>query len=112
MLDLVPTNDFLRMRKYSQADDKRHEPTVTGFLMRLSPSTAQPLLVELQEQIARTTSASSQQRATKLVQVMRRAWRRRYFVLRSDNCLYWYRSPTVSLQITISQSFSNNQIAY
>ena len=96
VLDLVPTNDFLRMSKYAKGANKRFEATVTGYLMRLSSSTAQPLLVELQEQIAQVTGVSSQQRAARLNEVMRLAWRRRYFVLRSDNCLYWYARPTVS----------------
>lgn len=97
VLDLVPTNDFLRMSKYNdETCNKRYEPTVTGFLMRLSPSTAQPLLVELQEQMARQPSVGAQRRAAKLNEVMRLAWRQRFFVLRSDNCLYWYRSAGVS----------------
>ena len=97
MLDLVPTNGFLRMSKYSRASNKHYEPTVTGYLLRLSPSTAQPLLIELQERMANVTGVSSQQRANKVNEVMRLAWRQRYYVLRSDNCLYWYRSPTVSV---------------
>lgn len=97
MLDLVPTNEFLRAKRYSRASNKRFEPTVAGFLVRLSPSTAQPLLVELQQQMAHSAAGvSSAQRAARLTEVMRRAWRRRYFVLRNDNRLYWYRTPSVS----------------
>lgn len=98
MLDLVPTNDFLRMSKYNVNSNKRYEPIVTGFLMRLSPTTAQPLLVDLQEKMAEVgAGVSVQQRSQKLNEVMRRAWRQRYFVLRNDNCLYWYRTAAVSI---------------
>lgn len=106
MLDLVPTNDFLRMSKYNGSSNKRYEPIVTGFLMRLSPSTAQPLLIELQERMAQVVGVSAQQRSNKLNEVMRRAWRQRYFVLRNDNCLYWYRSASVSMIINLYKSFN------
>lgn len=67
--------------------------------MRLSPSTAQPLLVELQERMTRQQAgASQQQRAAELNKVMRLAWRQRYFVLRNDNCLYWYKSPQDTIE--------------
>lgn len=91
------------MSKYNRASNKRYEPTVTGFLMRLSPSTAQPLLVDLQDRMANIQGSSSQQRAARLNQVMRLAWRQRYFVLRNDNCLYWYKSATVSSSQVVSK---------
>lgn len=106
VLDLVPTNDFLRMSKYNRAANNRYEPSVTGYLMRLSPSTAQPMLFELQEKLSRSPGVSSQQRGAELNQVMRLVWRRRYFVLRSDNCLYWYKSPTVSSKLDQANNIS------
>lgn len=90
MLDLVPTNSFLDKSEPFD-DSERCKNVLTGYLLRLSPSTAQPLLLELQKHSSAKSSSKN------LTLTMRKAWRKRYYTLRADNCLYWYKKPTVSI---------------